>query len=149
MNLNPGFFFWLSWSLWVGDHDQVLLFKSKFDDNPGPVLGLVRISGRVKGKDKRQILDDSFLDTFKINLGVSISPVYDPDIKKFFILMVNCIIKSMSSQCSIFLFLIMTLCFQCFFYGFLVSNIYKSSLVAHLTSPSYSKTVSLKGMFSS
>ena len=34
--------------------------------------------------------------------------------------------------------------FQCFFYGFLVSNIYKSSLVAHLTSPSYSKTVSSK-----
>ena len=59
-------------------------------------MGLVRISGRVKGKDKRQILDDSFLDTFKINLGVSISPVYDPDIKKFFILMVNCIIRSMS-----------------------------------------------------
>ena len=59
-------------------------------------MGLVRISGRVKGKDKRQILDDSFLDTFKINLGVSISPVYDPDVKKFFILMVNCIIRSMS-----------------------------------------------------
>ena len=58
-------------------------------------MGLVRISGRVKGKDKRQILDDSFLDTFKINLGVSISPVYDPDIKKFFILMVKCIIRSM------------------------------------------------------
>ena len=34
--------------------------------------------------------------------------------------------------------------FQCFFYGFLVSNSYKSSLVAHLTSPSYSKTVSSK-----
>ena len=111
------------------------------------MLGLVRISGRVKGKDKRQILDDSFLDTFKINLGVSISPVYDPDVKKFFILMVNCIIRSMSMLH--FLCLIMTLCFQCFFYGFLVSNIYKSSLVAHLTSPSYSKTVSLKGMFSS
>lgn len=59
-------------------------------------MGLVRISGRVKGKDKRQILDDSFLDTFKINLGVSISPVYDPDVKKSFILMVNCIIRSMS-----------------------------------------------------
>ena len=59
-------------------------------------MGLVRISGRVKGKNKRQILDDSFLDTFKINLGVSISPVYDPDVKKFFILMVNCIIRSMS-----------------------------------------------------
>ena len=122
---------------------KYLLFKPKLDNNPGPVLGLVRISGRVKGKDKRQILDDSFLDTFKINLGVSISPVYDPDIKKFFILMVNCILRSMSSQC-IFLFLIMKLCYQCFFYGFLVSNIYKSSLVAHLTSPSYSKTVSLK-----
>ena len=37
----------------------------------------------------------------------------------------------------------MLLLFQCFFYGFLVSNIYKSSLVAHLTSPSYSITVSL------
>ena len=108
------------------------------------MLGLVRISGRVKGKDKRQILDDSFLDTFKINLGVSISPVYDPDVKKFFILMVNCIIRSMSMLH--FLCLIMKLCFQCFFYGFLVSNIYKSSLVAHLTSPSYSKTVSLKRM---
>ena len=71
---------------------KYLLFKPKLDNNPGPVLGLVRISGRVKGKDKRQILDDSFLDTFKINLGVSISPVYDPDIKKFFILMVNCIV---------------------------------------------------------
>ena len=71
------------------------------------MLGLVRISGRAKGKDKRQILDDSFLDTFKINLGVSITPVYDPDIKKFFILMVNC----MSSQC-IFLFLIMTFAFS-------------------------------------
>ena len=123
------------------------MFKSKFDDNPGLVLGLVRISGRVKGKDKRQILDDSFLDTFKINLGVSISPVYDPDVKKSFILMVKCIIRSMSMLH--FLFLIMTLCFQCFFYGFLVSNIYKSSLVAHLTSPSYSKTVSLKRMYSS
>ena len=71
---------------------KYLLFKPKFDDNPGPVLGLVRISGRVKGKDKRQILDDSFLDTFKINLGISISPIYDPDVKKFFILMVKCII---------------------------------------------------------
>ena len=108
------------------------------------MLGLVRISGRVKGKDKRQILDDSFLDTFKINLGVSISPVYDPDVKKFFILMVNCIIRSMSMPN--FLRLLTALCFQCFFYGFLVSNIYKSSLVAHLTSPSYSKTVSLKRM---
>ena len=75
---------------------KYLLFKPKLDNNLGPVLGLVRISDRVKGKDKRQILDDSFLDTFKINLGVSISPVYDPDIKKFFILMVNCIIRSMS-----------------------------------------------------
>ena len=34
--------------------------------------------------------------------------------------------------------------FQCLIYGFLVSNIYKSSLVAPLTSPSYSKTVSSK-----
>ena len=83
---------------------KYLLFKPKLDNNPGPVLGLVRISGRVKGKDKRQILDDSFLDTFKINLGVSISPVYDPDIKKFFILMVNCILRSMSSQCIFFVF---------------------------------------------
>ena len=33
--------------------------------------------------------------------------------------------------------------FQCLIYGFLVSNIYKSSLVAHLTRPSYSKTVVL------
>ena len=39
--------------------------------------------------------------------------------------------------------------FQCFFYGFLVSNIYKSSLVAHLTSPSYSKTVSFEEKHSS
>ena len=59
-------------------------------------MGLVRISGRVKGKDKSQILDDSLLDTFKINIGVSISPVYDPDVKKLFILMVKCILRSVS-----------------------------------------------------
>ena len=37
--------------------------------------------------------------------------------------------------------------FQCLIYGFLVSNIYKSSLVAHLTRPSYSKTVVLNTHF--
>ena len=40
-----------------------------------------------------------------------------------------------------------SLLFQCLIYGFLVSNIYKSSLVAHLTRPSYSKTVVLNTHF--
>ena len=57
----------------------------------GPVLGLVRICDRDKEKDQRRsaILENSFLDTFKINLGISIDPVYDPDFKKFFILLVK------------------------------------------------------------
>ena len=57
-------------------------------DASGPVLGLVRICDRTVKKEKQQILDDSFLDTFKINLGIGIDPVYNPDFKKLLILMV-------------------------------------------------------------
>ena len=64
-------------------------------DALGPVLGLVRICDRTVKKEKQQILDDSFLDTFKINLGIGIDPVYNPDFKKLFILMVfdHCCIR--------------------------------------------------------
>ena len=55
----------------------------------GPVLGLVRIRGRKEDQRRSVILNNSFLDTFKINLGISTSPVYDPDLKKLFILLVN------------------------------------------------------------
>ena len=55
----------------------------------GPVLGLVRICDRKEDQRRSVILDNSFLDTFKINLGISVSPVYDPDFKKLFILLVK------------------------------------------------------------
>ena len=60
----------------------------------GPVLGLVRICGRGKGEKNRDvIIGNSFLDTYKINLGISIEPVYHPDLKKIFLLLVNLFLK--------------------------------------------------------
>ena len=60
----------------------------------GPVLGLVRICARNGGKNQHVILENSFLDTYKINLGISIEPVYHPDLKKIFLLLVNSFLYS-------------------------------------------------------
>ena len=75
--------------LFMGGNCDLELKKIERFCLSGPVLGVVRICGRKEDQQQSVILNNSFLDTFKINLGISISPVYDPDIKKLFILLVD------------------------------------------------------------
>ena len=92
-----GFYFWLSCFSWVRILccccccGIVLNPKIGLFSLSGPVLGLVRICGRKEENNQRQsvILENSFLDTYKINLGIGIDPVYHPDFKKLFLLLVN------------------------------------------------------------